>query len=560
MGFSSIPQAFFCIFGLFTITFAFEPASIQEMVLDSRSTLTGAAYDEPTGMAIDSGKNIILSGTFRGSMDFDPGSGTHTETAPGSDEYGFIAKYSPEGALLWVHTYKSYLRGNTKYGDITVDTENNILVTGICKGSVDLGFGSSGGVIPSVSGWAAFVAKYQANGDFVWAVPILPATGTAYPQPHRIEVDATDAVLLSGTVSGSVDFDPTAGTSIIEATGGYSSGFVVKYNSSGSLEWAKGLPNAGLVIVTAGPENSVGIAGDFYDSTNVSGSPTIYSDSRFENPLNHGLFAGSLDSDGAYVWLEEFGARTSTIGNENVTDIEIDENGTTYITGRYNGEFRIDDFVLADTLRYQPFWAAFNEEGTTQMALSHSMDASPKRLTLNSEGDLYVAGNIHEDTLEGIINSHFFVSRYSENDTLLWLMTRDDDGTLDNLIDFALLDDNTALISGYVYDPDAPNRDPFFGKWTLPEPTPTTKLAETINTQENTAFLNLSSDHWLEVHGLNEQTLLTIRNLQGKTVFSTVLRITGTAQISLQNLNPGPFFVQLKTKSKTLNHKILVLP
>lgn len=541
-----IIESIMYVMSLSIVGIALPPTSVLEMEPVSRNTLSGEGYDESTGMAMDSHGSIILAGTFRNSLDFDPGSGTHVKTASGSDEFGFFGKYDSDGNLEWVHVYKSYLRGNTKHGDISVDSEDNIVVTGICKGTVDLGFGANGGVIPSVSGWAAFVAKYGPNGDFKWAVPITPSSGTGYPKPEQIEVSGNGDILLSGTFSGKIDFDPSEEETVVESNEAYASGFVAKYTADGALGWVRDMPNAGKVLVASSPDNKVGIAGTFFDSTTISEGQMIYPDSRFETPNNHGMFAGGLEPNGDYGWLTEFGVSTSTFSDEDVADVKVDENGKTYVVGRYHGEFRVGDIVLSDTLRYQLYWISFDGEGAVQTALSHAFDSWPKGVQVTVDGTLYVAGNVNEDTLGGIADPKLFLSRYSSSDTVVWVAANAEETKSDNVVDFVLLDNHNVLFAGYVYDPELPDRDPVFSSWSLPEPAFSTNDLLWMKPAE-ASFLRGINGRALQIRGIGSKSNLIVTDVAGNRVLVSPVSSTGITPVPLTSLSSGVYLVYLRT-------------
>ena len=83
------------------------------------------------GIAVDSADNIIVAGTFVGTVDFNPGSGTFELTAAGTD--AFVLKLNSAGGFLWA----VHLGGVGRvHREIAVDSADNIIVTGSFSGTV----------------------------------------------------------------------------------------------------------------------------------------------------------------------------------------------------------------------------------------------------------------------------------------------------------------------------------------------------------------------------------------------------------------------------------------
>src|SRR5262249_23741443 len=108
----------------------------------------GSDKDNGFGVATDSNDNIVISGNFVGPVEF--GDGSLTYPPSGSPNPNFVAKYSAEGKKLFVVTFP------TSVTSIATDGGGNILVTGTCQGTLDLG-----GPTPLACGVKdLYVAKY----------------------------------------------------------------------------------------------------------------------------------------------------------------------------------------------------------------------------------------------------------------------------------------------------------------------------------------------------------------------------------------------------------------
>ena len=89
------------------------------------------AYDYGKSVAADKDGNIYLTGSFKGSTDFDPGSGTAIHDTKGNWDV-FIVKLGPTGDFKWVKCF-----GSTDYDEglgLTTDSKGNAIRTGVFTG------------------------------------------------------------------------------------------------------------------------------------------------------------------------------------------------------------------------------------------------------------------------------------------------------------------------------------------------------------------------------------------------------------------------------------------
>lgn len=99
----------------------------------------GSARTEEVGsLAQDTLGNVYLLGAFEETVDFEPGAGSTTLTSLSSDDL-FVARYNAAGALRDVrHIFSG---GDDTPADIAVDQDNQVLITGMFQGTVELGNG-----------------------------------------------------------------------------------------------------------------------------------------------------------------------------------------------------------------------------------------------------------------------------------------------------------------------------------------------------------------------------------------------------------------------------------
>jgi Leucine-rich repeat (LRR) protein len=183
---------------------------------------------------IDNSGNLYVSGHFTGTLDFDPTSGTSNLTSSGATQDIFFAKYSSQGLLIG--TPKRLGTGGTETGGgIFVDNgTSSIYLTGSFTGTADFNPSGVESNLVSSGGTDAFIARYDTDGNYIGAFSL---GGTGADAGSLVRIYGT-YVYVTGTYSGTVDFDPTGGVSNLVSVG---SGdiFMARYTTAASLVWAK---------------------------------------------------------------------------------------------------------------------------------------------------------------------------------------------------------------------------------------------------------------------------------------------------------------------------------
>ena len=94
----------------------------------------GTGSDNGKGIAVDATGNVYTTGTFKGTADFDPGTGTFNLVASGVNDI-FVSKMDASGNFLWA---KKIGGSGDDYGNgIAVDASGNVYTTGSFIGTVD---------------------------------------------------------------------------------------------------------------------------------------------------------------------------------------------------------------------------------------------------------------------------------------------------------------------------------------------------------------------------------------------------------------------------------------
>jgi hypothetical protein len=352
-------------------------------------------------LAVDALGNVVVTGLAGGTVDF---GGGPLMSAGGSDI--FVAKFDPSGALLWAKLFGDALT-QAGYG-IAVDTAGNVLVTGQC-GAVDFG----GGPLKTAGGGDIFVAKFDPKGMLLWA----KLFGDQKTQTGMsIAVDTSNNVLVTGRVSGTVDF----GGGLLTSSSADSI-FIAKLDPMGGHIWSK--------LFADGIGNSVAVDG--MDSVFVTGFVTGTADFG-AGPLTSAgqsdMFVAKFGSDGTPRWSKLLGDAQPQIG----AGIAADATGavvTGFVSGSINFGGNIGtltsaggrDIVVAKLASDDgtPLWAKLFGDATDQEGASVAIDPwSNVAVTGYFNGMFEFGGKTDPVVSAGL--GDIFVAKFDPNGVTLW--------------------------------------------------------------------------------------------------------------------------------------------
>ncbi|WP_051203736.1 SBBP repeat-containing protein [Hugenholtzia roseola] len=294
--------------------------------------LGGTLGDAGCGISVDGSGNVYTTGSFQGTVDFDPNAGTAELTAAGNSDI-FIQKLDASGNLVWAKRMGSL--GDDVGRGISVDGLGNVYTTGYFVGKVDFDPNAGTTELTAAGGSDIFIQKLDASGNLVWAKRL---GSTSSDVSNGISVDGSGNVYTTGYFRGTVDFDPNAGTNNLISEGFSLDIFVQKLDASGNLVWAKGMG---------------GIDEDFGNGISVDGSGNVYTIGRFGMTVDfdpnagtaeltaegsRDIFVQKLDASGNLVWAKSMGGASLDTGN----GISVDGLGNVYTTGSFGGTVDFD--------------------------------------------------------------------------------------------------------------------------------------------------------------------------------------------------------------------------
>ncbi|MCB0855701.1 MAG: hypothetical protein KDD63_25940, partial [Bacteroidetes bacterium] len=147
-------------------------------------SMGSSEFDEGKSIALDNNGNIYLAGRFRQTVDFDPSANTNSLTSNG-DSDGFVAKYNSAGDFEWVFQ----LGGTGAEEPFDINFRNGqLVISGQFQQSVDFEPNGGGQILTSAGAADIFVAAYNENGDYQWAIRI---GGTSGESCYGMDTDAS---------------------------------------------------------------------------------------------------------------------------------------------------------------------------------------------------------------------------------------------------------------------------------------------------------------------------------------------------------------------------------
>ena len=258
--------------------------------------------DDPNDIAVDNNKNIIVTGEFRDTVDFDPGPGTFYLNTKGGFYNYFILKLDSVGNFLWAHDFDNHtISAITSRGiGVTVNHSGEIFTTGNFHESLDFDPGPDTNMLYRDSG-GAFINKFSANGDFLWAKNFNVSW------VRDITLDPFGDLLLAGE-AGSGDVDPGPGVVTLPQRDRIR---VLKFSQSGTLLWAKAMGGGGShsfgdipMAITSDRYGNVYHTGSFDDTSDFDPGPGILNLTAPAFSHNH-TYIQKLDINGNLVWVTQ---------------------------------------------------------------------------------------------------------------------------------------------------------------------------------------------------------------------------------------------------------------
>jgi hypothetical protein len=301
-------------------------------------------------LSVDNVGNVCLTGNYLGVLRI----GERT-IRPIKYKNIYIAKFNPEGILLWLTqgtAGQDELTGISVW-NTTIDSKNNIILTGTLCGTGFMGatplksgqenFAGEGKAFTT----DIFLAKISSEGETIWAKSIANQA-----EVQSITTDTIGNVFLAGNFRGSESKKHNTGEAMFDDFKGLKISqkidkkaietcFVAKYSSLGNLIWVKGAESSGesrgTKIAWNAKQNCLYIAGFYYRDFKFGSFAltTPHEDSE--------LFVATFAPNGAPKALQGTQDATDKI----LKDMHLTTFGDLFGVGLFKGSFQINKITLS---------------------------------------------------------------------------------------------------------------------------------------------------------------------------------------------------------------------
>ncbi|MBA2524495.1 MAG: hypothetical protein H0V18_01745 [Pyrinomonadaceae bacterium] len=314
-----------------------------------------------------------------------------------------IHKYSLKGSLIWARNVS--VNGVVTPHGVAVDAANNIYVigyfglTGGAPSSGDFDPGPATATLTNSGGWDPFVAKYDPDGNYVWARTFgNTATATTDERTWDLAVDASGNVYVAGFFNGTYDLDASPGGVNQLTSAGGTDAFIVKYDTTGNHIWGFGLGSTGddegfaVAVDNAG---HVFFQGDFSGTVDFDPGP---GSSNLTSAGGTDVFIARFNTNGTFEQAVRVGGslpETTPPGT-----MRADSAGNVDLAGRFRGTVDLDPGsgtanVVNNEASDNIFVASYTPSLTLRWGFGIASDGGldgGHRVAIDSLNNVYVTG------------------------------------------------------------------------------------------------------------------------------------------------------------------------
>lgn len=371
----------------------------------------------------DNLNNILVTGSFDGTVDLDPGPDSAIFFSQSQDI--FVAKYNQQGQYIWGFALGGVVSDEGRV--IKCDKNNNVYVGGNFYHKVDFDpspdtFFLSG----EFKGKEIFIAKYDSVGKFSWAIGF---GGIVDDNLFDFALDTGGNIYATGQFSYDVDFDPSSDTAFIHAKN--DDLFFAKYYTNGKFGWVKHIGGNGeeygrkILLDKQGNIILSGCFGPGYDSIDFNPSPIASFYIKLNSPAYQDIFLAKYDTSGSFIWAKKLGGKNE----DRVWGMSLCLNEDILLSGDFRDTADFDPshntfylYAFIDKVyNMDSFLARYDSSGNFIWATSIKGKGKEYGGTVYEDISGYIINTItFEDSLNlGSLTNPLWMKPYGNNDELI---------------------------------------------------------------------------------------------------------------------------------------------
>jgi hypothetical protein len=291
--------------------------------------LGGTLSEAGASIVIDKDGNVITTGNFSGTVDFNPGAEVANLTSAGLEKNdAFISKLDSSGNYLWAKSFGGI--GDDRGLHVAADFSGNICVTGIFEGTADFDPGVLVANLPFFGNFDVFISKFDSSGNYQWGKSV---GDTERDLGQGVSFDSSGFIYSFGEFKKSVDFNPGGQGGLLTADGNNTDMFISKFDPAGTFLWAKRIGGTGAdsaAFNAFDSEGNIVVAGYFNGTVDFDPSERVETLTAI---VSSEMFIAKFAPTGNYLWAKRIGGT----GADRGLNIAVDSSGYIYSTGKFSG-------------------------------------------------------------------------------------------------------------------------------------------------------------------------------------------------------------------------------
>jgi prepilin-type N-terminal cleavage/methylation domain-containing protein len=362
-------------------------------------------------------------------------------------------------------------------------SDGSSIVTGLFNGTAVFGAGETGAISLTSAGSAEmFIAKYNADGSLAWAKR-AGGTNSNIPtvRPTNIKTFVDGTFVVTGDFTNTITFAPGETGAINLTSTGKVGFYLAKYNTNGTLIWAKKAVAVNIVAPEyIGRDTAYGL-GTFADGTSIitgmfsgqailgegeSNQTSFTSVDCLPSCLDRpDIFIAKYNANGSLAWAKQ----VSGLNNQGGKAIHTFADNSFMVAGFFTNEVTFGTAPNTTTLsvsgnNYTIFIAKYNADGSLAWAKSaggagyddvsniigFSDGSSIITGWAGGSGDsiTFAPGESNQTILSNLGGPLGYVAKYNANGSLAWVKKFEGTGW-DYATGSSALSDGSVILTGF---------------------------------------------------------------------------------------------------------------